>query len=70
MGPSGRGRPRSGKNLREVEVLEWWKDGSSPGMSLRRRGTLGWPGVMDAPNWTLRVVNFLGEALGNLGTSS
>ena len=35
-------------------------------MSLRRRGTLGWPGVIDVPNWTLGVVNFSGKSLGSL----
>jgi len=36
----------------------------------KMEGSFGWPGVAKAPGWTLRVVNFLGEALGNLGTSS
>ena len=35
---------------------------TSPG----RRGVLGWPGVADAPDWTLRVMIFSGEALDSL----
>ena len=38
------------------------------GMSSGQRGALGWPGVVDAPNWTLRVVDFSRKALGSLDT--
>ena len=41
---------------------------SGLGMSLGQRGALGWPGVVDAPNWTLRVVDFSRKALGSLDT--
>jgi len=38
------------------------EDGSGLRTSLGRIGALGWPGVADAPDWTLRVVGFTGQS--------
>jgi len=60
LGPSGRGRLRSGKDLREVEILEWWK-AATDRVYLRDEGELwdgrvfGWilgvRGLLDGSSW-------------------
>ena len=65
LGHPGRETLQNGKELGEVGMME---GGSRLRMSLRWRKASGWPGVGDALNWAMRVVNCLGETLGSLHT--
>ena len=59
LGPSARGRPRSGNDLGEVEVSVWWNVAPKRDV-FGTEVAPGWPGVRKAPEWTLGVVDLSG----------